>query len=70
MKNSKTKQIRPMGTLLLEAEKLIDEAIDSHDVQWGDILHWIYGHLMIHRPDARETYVDDGSHPEFKYGVK
>lgn len=60
---------RKFSEILLDAEKLIDEAIDSHGVQWGDLIFWLYGHLMIHRPDAREEYLDD-SHPELYYGPK
>lgn len=63
------KKIRPMGQILLELEELLDEMIDSHGVQWGDILHLIFGHLAIHRPDAQEEYIDVG-HPSFHYGYK
>lgn len=60
---------RKFGDILLDLEVLIDEMIDDHDVQWGDILNWLYGHLKIHRPDAQEQYVKGGS-PEFYYGPK
>lgn len=63
----KKTKLRPLGDILLDLESLTDEAIDSHGMQWGDLLHWLYGHLMIHRPDAREEYLD-GTHPEFNYG--
>jgi hypothetical protein len=60
---------RPVGKIFLELEILIDELIDSHDFQWGDILWWVFGHLKIHRPDAQEGYIDGGN-PEFHYGAK
>ena len=60
---------RPIGKILLDAEKLLDEVIDTHDIQLGDILYWIYGHIKIHRPDCIEEYVEDNSNPEFYYGV-
>ena len=66
MKNKK----RPISDIYLDLEVLLDEMIDGHGVQWGDILFWIWGHLMIHRPDAREEYVKEGEHPEFYYGPK
>lgn len=63
------KKIRPVGDIYLDLEALVDEAIESHDVQWGDLLNWLHGHLMIHRPDAREEY-ESGGHPKFYYGPK
>lgn len=58
---------RNIGDIFLDLEALIDELIDDHQIQWGDVLYWIWGHLMIHRPDAREEY-ESGGHPEFYYG--
>lgn len=63
------KKIRPLGKLLLEMEVLLDEMVDSHDLQWGDILNLIHGHLVIHRPDAQEKYLDDSS-PIMYYGPR
>ena len=62
------KPSRAFGDILLDLEILLDEMIDDHDVQFGDILNLIYGHLVIHRPDAREVYEDDGSSPILSYG--
>lgn len=59
-------KIRKFGDILLDLEVLLDEMIDDHECQWGDILYLIYGHLMIHRKDAREEYEDD-TNPEFTY---
>jgi len=56
------------GELMLELEVVLDKMIDQHDVQFGDILYAVYGHLLIHRPDAREQYVAGGN-PYFKYMV-
>lgn len=67
---SRKKKIRPMMAILLEMETLIDEMIEDHDLQWGDVLASNHQHLMSHHPDARETYVKDGSHPEFYYGPR
>ncbi len=58
--------MRPVGKIFLELEKLIDELIDDHRFQWGDILWWCFGHLKIHRPDAQEEY-EDSSSPVFSY---
>lgn len=61
------KKIRRAGDVLLDLEVLLDELVDDHDLQWGDILSIIYGHLVSHRPDAQEEYVDGGN-PIFYYG--
>ena len=63
------KKQRKLGDMLLDLEVIIDEMIDSQDLQHGDVLGLIYTHLLVHRPDAREEYLD-GTHPEFKYGPK
>lgn len=63
------KKCRPAGEIFLELEALMDELIDSHGFQWGDILGWAYTHLLVHRPDAREEY-KAGGHPEFYYGPR
>jgi hypothetical protein len=59
--------MRALGKILLELEPLIDELIDDHDVQWADILNLVHSHLVVHRPDAQEIYMDD-SNPVFFYG--
>ncbi len=59
--------MRPLGDVLLDMEVLVDEMIDDHDLQWGDILSLLHGHLLVHNPDSRENY-EDGGHPEFYYG--
>jgi hypothetical protein len=63
------KKNRTVGDIFLELEVLLDELIDRHQFQWGDIIWWVYGHLHIHRPDAREDYAS-GGHPELRYGPK
>lgn len=60
---------RKFGDILLDLEKIVDEMIDNHDVQWGDVLSLVFSYLKIHRPDAQEKYVKGGS-PEFYYGPK
>lgn len=62
------KKIRPSGQIYLELEELIDELIDSHDIQHGDFLAWALQHLRLHRPDAAEEFVSDNTHPVFFYG--
>jgi hypothetical protein len=59
--------MRPMGEITQDLEDLITEMVDQHDLQWGEILNLIFGYLLIHFPNARETYEDD-SHPVFYYG--
>lgn len=62
-------KLRPLGDITLDMELLIEELVDGHDLQWGEILGLTYSYLMIHYPNAREEYLD-GSHPEFYYGEK
>lgn len=57
---------RTVGEIFLALEEMLDELIDDHGFQWGDILWWVFGHLKIHRPDAREKYLE-GGHPKFDY---
>jgi len=59
---------RPLGDILLDMETLLEELVDSHDLQWGDVLFLILGWLSVHRKAAQETYVEDGSHPVMYYG--
>lgn len=61
--------MRKFGDVMLELEEIIDELIDDHEVQWGDVFYLVYGHLKIHRPDAQEQYEEGGS-PEFYYGPR
>ena len=63
------KKIRPLGKILLDAELLINEAIDSHDIQLGDLLALVKSHCEIHRQDCIEEYTD-GTKPVFYYGHK
>lgn len=67
MRGKRKKTIRPLGQIFLDLEVLIDEAIEDHELQWGDLIWWLFGHLRIHRPDAQEEYLD-GTHPVLKYG--
>ena len=48
---------------------LLDEVVDTHDLQWGDILSLVHSHLVVHRPDAQEEYVEGGN-PQFYYGPR
>jgi hypothetical protein len=59
------KKIRPLGSILLDLEIILDEMIDSHELQEGDLYGLIFSHIDIHRPDIKEKYVDGGS--PFRY---
>lgn len=58
---------RKLGDILLDLEVLLDEMIDAHDLQWGEVLALVFCWLQIHRPDAKEEY-EDGSSPKYRYG--
>ena len=59
-------KIRPLGKITDDFEPLIEEMVDGHDMQMGEILYLIYGYLMIHYPDCIEEF-KDGTNPKFKY---
>lgn len=63
------KKIRPLGDIILDMEPIIQEAMDSHDLQWGDMMGIVHHYLMIHYPGAQEQY-EDGSSPLYVYGHK
>lgn len=69
MKKTKPTKIRPLGEILLEMEPLIQEAMDKHDLQWGDMMGLLHHYLMIHYPFSKEVY-EDGSSPVYVYGHK
>ena len=60
-------KIRPLGDITLDLEPLLNEMIEDHDLQWGEVLHLIHGYLVIHHPDAQEEYTKGGN-PKFYYG--
>lgn len=60
-------RIRPTGQILLEIEPLLQELLDDHEMQWGDVFGLLKAYLEIHYPGAQEKYVK-GGHPVFYYG--
>ena len=62
-------KIRPLGNITEDMEKLLFEMVDDHDLQWGEILNLVHGHLAIHLPNAQEEY-EDNSSPVFYYGAE
>lgn len=61
--------MRKLGDITLDLEEILEEMVDSHDLQKGEILALVNVWVDIHRPDAVETY-EDGSSPVFRYGPK
>ena len=59
-------KIRPLGQITEDLEPLIEEMVDGHDMQMGEILYLLYGYLMIHYPECIEEF-EDGTKPLFKY---
>lgn len=59
--------MKRMGDLLSDLELVLEKIIDEHDLQHGEVLNLVHGWLMVHRPAAREEYLD-GSHPILYYG--
>lgn len=65
--SKKKKPLRPLGHVLLDLEKIIMEMCVGHDLQWGDVLHIVWGYLRVHLPGYQEFYNAGGS-PVFEYG--
>lgn len=63
------KKLRPLGTILLDLEVLLEEMTDAHELQTGDILALVKSWIDIHAPHANEEYTD-GTSPTFFYGGK
>ena len=60
---------RRLGDITADLETLLEETIDDHDLQTGEILALVYNWIRVHRPSAVEEYLD-GSNPVFFYGPK
>lgn len=67
---TETKQLRPMGCITLEMEKLLEEMTEDHDLQWGEVLGLVHTWLQIHAPQAQEEYVGSNNSPIFYYGPR
>jgi hypothetical protein len=63
-------ELRPLGKVTGDMEKLLLEMVDGHDMQWHEILGLVHAYLVVHAPDQQETYTSDGSHPIYFYGPK
>ena len=61
------KKIRPLGHITTDLENVLEEAIDNHDLQCGEVMALVYNWIRVHRPSAVEEYLD-GSQPVFFYG--
>lgn len=62
------KKHRQIGKILLDLEVLLDELLIGHELQCGDVLNLVYGHIRIHNPDSIEVYTEDNFNPIFYYG--
>jgi len=63
------KNLRKVGDIMLDMEKLLFELHIDHDMQHGEVLYLINGWQKIHVPGQIETYEKDGTHPVL-YGPK
>lgn len=64
------KKIRPLGDVLLDLEEVLEEMVDAHSLQTGDVLALVKSWIDVHRPNAHEVYEEDDKNPEFYYGPK
>lgn len=58
---------RSVGDVLCDMEVLLDELVDIHELQHGDILSLVNSQLELHRPDAREVLVKGKRKPTMRY---
>jgi len=61
--------MRKVGDITLDIEEYLEEMIDEHELQKGEILALISIWIDIHRPNCKEVYTRGGS-PVFYYGHK
>lgn len=61
--------MRKMGDVTLDLEAILEEMVDEHDLQMGEVLALVKTWLEIHRPSCIEEY-EDGSRPSYYYGFK
>jgi hypothetical protein len=59
-------KLRPLGQITDDIEVIMEELVEQHKLQMGEILYLIYCYLRIHYPDCIEEF-KDGTHPIFKY---
>ncbi len=65
-KSSQSKE--SIGDALLKLECVLEEMVDSHGLQHGDVLALVDVWLSIHRPACKEVYIDGGPSPVMRYG--
>jgi hypothetical protein len=62
-------KLRKLGDVLLDLEPLLDEMVEGHSLQLGDVISLIVGHLRTHNPDCIEEFLD-GTNPILTYAHK
>lgn len=59
-----------IGHTLLQLEQYLEQLVDVHELQRGDILALVDVWCQVHRPGCIEVYTADGSSPTLQYGPK
>jgi hypothetical protein len=65
-----SRKLRRLGQITSDQEAILEEMIDGHDMQCGEVLALVYNWIRVHRPSAIEEYEDGTGSPEFYYGPK
>lgn len=60
-------KIKPVGLLIKQLKKPLQELTYGHRLGWGEILGLVKSYLEVHCPDGQEKYTSGGS-PVFFYG--
>jgi hypothetical protein len=67
-KPPKKKTLRPLGSILLDIEPYLLEAMVGHDLQHSDMYGILQKYLDLHLPDKKEVFVADNTSPVLYYG--
>ena len=59
--------MKTLGDLMFQVEDLVEQFVDVHDMQRGEIMALIDNYIVTHYPGAIEEY-EDGSSPIYFYG--
>lgn len=55
------KKLRPLGDILLDMEPLIQEIMDTHNLQNPDFIGLMDYYLRVHYPEMEPVYEDNTS---------
>lgn len=54
-------KLRPLGKITDDMEYLLEEMVDTHELQAQEVLYLVFSWIQAHRPGCIPEYVDPGS---------